>query len=124
MSGRPRPDRAPLALGVAALACLFFVVVRGPWHFIQMDVRAVVVTVALAALAIAAGLTGRSALAVTAGLGFCVAAVVVVAVWTAGSTLVRGNGSTASLWLGLGIGLLVTGLAGRMWPEERERTER
>jgi hypothetical protein len=123
MNGRTRLDRAPLALGVAAVACLFFVVVRGRWHFIQMDGRAVVVTVAFAALAVAAGLTGRSGLAIAAGLGFFVAAVVLVAAWTAGSTLIRGNGSTAAVWLGLGMGLLVTGLAGRVWPDEREGTD-
>jgi hypothetical protein len=120
VSRRGELDRAALALGATAVASLAFVVVRGRAHFVQMDAGAVALTVGLAGLAVAAGLTGRSLLAVVAGAGYVTASVGLVVTWAADSLVVRGNGSTASLWLGLGLGLLATGLAGRFWPPARE----
>jgi hypothetical protein len=44
-----------------------------------------------------------------------------VVVWAAGSNVLGGDGSTVSLWLGLGVGLLVVGLAPLIWPDPQTR---
>lgn len=111
-------DRAAMWLGAASLASAAFAPVSGTFDFVQVQSWGIAVAVALGGLALVAGWTSRPALAALAGAGFLVAAVVQVGLWAIGGNVLRGDGSTASLWLGLGIGLLATGLADRIWPYE------
>jgi hypothetical protein len=104
-------------LGAASLASTVFAAISGTFDFVQVRGWGVAVAVAFGLLALAAGWLARPGLAALAGAGFVAAAAVQVATWTGGNVL-RGDGSTASLWLGLGIGLLVAGLAGRIWPDK------
>jgi hypothetical protein len=119
MSARSELDHAAVVLGAASVASAVFVVVRGDWDFVRVRGWGAAVAVALGALAIVAGATARRALTVAAGAGFVVAAAVQVAVWSTSNNVLSGDGSTVSLWLGLGVGLLIVGLAPRLWPEEQ-----
>jgi hypothetical protein len=78
----------------------------------------VAVALVLGALALAAGWTARPVLGVVAGAAFLAAAAVQLAVWAAGDDWLGGDGSTISLWLGLGVGLLLVCLAPRIWPDD------
>jgi hypothetical protein len=111
-------DRAAMWLGVASLASAVFAAISGTFDFVQVRGWGIAVAVVLGGLALVAGWVARPALAALAGAGFLAAAVVQVVLWAAGGNFLRGDGSTVSLWLGLGVGLLVTGLADRIWPDE------
>jgi len=121
MTARSPLDRVAVALGAVSVASAAFVVLRGKFGFVRMGGWAAAVAVALGVLALAAGWTARRALMVVAGAGFLAAALVQVVVWAAGSNRLGGNGSTVSLWLGLSVGLLVAGLAERIWPDRHDR---
>jgi hypothetical protein len=114
-------DRAALALGVASLVSLVFLVVGGAFGFVTIRSWGIVVAVLLGLLAVAGGWTGRRTLTVVAGAGFVAAAVVQVVGWAGESNVLGGDGSTVSLWLGLGVGLLAVGLAPRIWPDLNAR---
>jgi hypothetical protein len=109
-------DRAAVTLGVASVVSVVFVVVGGAFGFVAVTRWGVAVAVALGLLAVAGGWTGRRVLTVAAGVLFVAAAVVEVVLWAAASNVLGGDGSTVSLWLGFGVGLLVVGLAPRIWP--------
>jgi hypothetical protein len=118
---RPRSalDRAAAGLGAVSIGSVAFVVLRGDWDFVRVRGSAVAVAAALGAAAVVAGWTARPALAAAAGIGFLAAAVIQVVVWAAGDNFLGGDGSTVALWLGLGAGLITTGAAPRLWPDER-----
>jgi hypothetical protein len=117
MNARSDLDRAAMALGAASVASAVFVVLRGDWDFVRIRGWGVAVAVALGLLALVAGATARRALTVSAGAGFVAAALVQVAVWATSNNVLGGDGSTVSLWLGLGVGLLAVGLAPWIWPD-------
>jgi hypothetical protein len=117
MSAGSRLDRVAVTLGTVSVLSAGFVVVRGDFQFVRIRGWGVTVAVVLGLLAVVAGWTARTGLVVAAGAGFLVAAAAQVVVWASEGTWLGGDGSTVSLWLGLGVGLLVTGLAPRIWPE-------
>lgn len=123
MNGRSSLDRVAVVLGAASVVSAALVVVRGDFEFVRVRGGGVVVALVLGAVAIAAGWTARPMLALVAGAGFLAAAVVQLVGWATSNNWLGGDGSTISLWLGLGIGLLATGLAPRIWPEGHD-TER
>jgi len=118
MSARSNLDRAAVALGAASVVSAGFVVVRGDFEFVKVRGWGVAVALVLGVLALVAGWTSRPVLAAVAGAGFLVAAMVQVVVWASGRNWLGGDGSTISLWLGLGVGLLAAGLAARIWPDD------
>lgn len=111
MRNLTRHDRAALALGLTSLLSLISLVLRGDLRFAVVEGAAIGVAVVLGGLAVIAGWFARPKLSVVAGLAFLVAAVLQVVLVTVRETWLGGNISTASLWLGLGIGLLVVGIA-------------
>jgi hypothetical protein len=114
MRQRTALDRAALALGAVSLASAVFVVVRGDFQFVRMRGGGVVVALVLGVLAVAAGWLASRRLTLVAGIGFVAAAGTQVALLTGGDGgFLDGNGSTLSLWLGLGAGLMVLGLTPR-----------
>lgn len=117
MTTRSTLDRAAAVLGAVSVASAGFVVLRGDFGFVRVRGWGVAVAVVLGALALLAGWTARRVLTVVAGAGFLAAAVVQVAVWATSNNVLAGDGSTVSLWLGLGVGLLAAGLAPRIWPD-------
>jgi hypothetical protein len=116
-------DQATLWLGAASLASTVFAVIGGQFQFVQVRGWGLAVAVGLGLVALVAGWASRPPLAVLAGAGFVAAALLQVVIWTTGGNVLRGNGSTAALWLGLGVGLLALGLAGRIWPDSDEAKE-
>jgi hypothetical protein len=112
-----RLDRAVAALGVASVASAIFLFVRGDFEFVQVRGWGVAVALVLGLLAVAGGRWHRRALSSVAGAGFLVAAAGQVAGWAAGANVLGGDGSTASLWLGLGVGILIAAHAPRWWSQ-------
>jgi hypothetical protein len=111
-------DRAAFALGVASLASAVAGLVRGTFGFVHLGPGGFVVAVVLGAIAAAGGWCGRRALAAAAGMAYLLAAVAQAALIGRNGDVLRGDGSTVSFWLGLGVGLLTVGLAARIWPDE------
>jgi thiosulfate dehydrogenase [quinone] large subunit len=108
-----RPDRAVVTLGLVSIVSAAFVFVRGDVEFVQIRSGGVAVALVLGALVCAAGWLANRWLTVTGGIAFLLAAVlqlVLLAPRGQGGFL-GGDGSTFSLWLGLGAGLLALGLA-------------
>lgn len=118
MSRRSGLDRAVAVLGAVSVCSAAFVVLRGDFEFVQVRGAGVAVAAVVGLLAVVAGWAARPALAAVAGAAFLVAAVgqVVGEAW--GDNWLGGDGSTASLWLGLGVGLLTLALAPRLWPDD------
>lgn len=119
MRDRSRLDRVAVALGAVSVLSAGFVVARGDVQFVRLRGWGVAVALVLGVLAVAAGWTARRVLAAAAGAGFLVAAGLQVVLWAGGVNRLGGDGSTVSLWLGLGVGLLAAGLAPRIWPDEQ-----
>jgi hypothetical protein len=115
VTGRRTPlDRAALVLGAVSLVSALFVFVRGDFHFVTIRGAGAVVALILGAAAVAAGWLASRALALAAGVGFLAAAAVQLGLLAGGSGgFLRGDGSTFSLWLGLGVGLVVLGMTPR-----------
>jgi hypothetical protein len=110
-------DRAVAALGVLALACAATSPLGG-----ELDLRirgwGLVATLVLGVVAIAGGWVARRPLALISGLGFLIVATVQIIQLGGRAGEVEhgalgGNASTFAVWLGLGIGLVVVGLANR-----------
>jgi hypothetical protein len=110
-------DRASTALGAASVASLAVAQLRERFAILPLHSWSIWIAVVLGLAAIAAGLTRRRWAATATGWAFLVAAVVQMAVWAAGDNWLGGNGSTASVWLGLGVGLVLVGSADRIWPD-------
>lgn len=108
------PDRAVLVLGLASLFSVVFAAADGdPWEMVAMPDAAVVIAVVLGLAAGAAGVLGLRFAAIAAGAAFLVAAVLVPVEQSLGEKWIEGTGSTFSLWLGLGAGLVAAGLVRR-----------
>jgi thiosulfate dehydrogenase [quinone] large subunit len=107
--GRARLSRATVALGLAALASLLFIPLHGIFEFVEMREGSIPVTAVLGALAVVAGLLRQRLLTAIAGGAFLLTALVQLILLGHDNPL-GGNGSTISLWLGLGAGLLAIGL--------------
>jgi len=104
-----RLNQATLVLGAAALAALLFIPVHGIFEFVEIRQAGIVITAAVGALAVVAGLVGQRLLTTVAGAAFLLAALVNLVTLGNGNPL-GGNGSTIAVWLGLGAGLLAVGL--------------
>lgn len=103
--------RAVLALGVASLLSALFALVREKWEFINIRGPGLAVVLGGGALALLAGWLGRRVLVIATAGVFLAAAVLELAQWGRGTNWLQGDGSTISLWLGLGLGLLVVALS-------------
>lgn len=119
---RGRLDRATIALGLLALAMAATTVLRGELDF-RIRGAGLVVTLALGAVAIAAGWLRQRLLALAAGLGFLAAAVLQIAQLDGSAERVEhgvlgGNAATFAVWLGLGVGLAGLGATARRSGEE------
>jgi hypothetical protein len=108
-------DRAALAMGLASLASLAFVFIQGDLGLVKLGGGAIVVAAVLGLLACVAGWFGRRMLALAAGVGFLVAAAVLLVLLgvRGNGGVLDGSGSTFSLWLGLGVGLVIVGRTAR-----------
>lgn len=127
LRGRHSRDGAVTAIGVTSLVSLVFIADLGDFRFIVITNGAIVVCAALGLLAIMGGLRGGSAgrtLAMTAGLGFVVAAVLQVILVASGQDWLGGNLTTTSFWLGLGVGLLAVSFADRLTRVQERLTSR
>jgi hypothetical protein len=114
VSSRGPLDRAALVLGAVSLISAVFVFVRGDFQFVKVRAAGVAVALVLGLLAVAAGWLASRALELAAGFGFLLAAAVQLGLLAGGDGgFLRGDGSTFSLWLGLGAGLVTLGLAPR-----------
>jgi len=123
MTGHTAFDRASTVLGLAAvLSALFFFIQSGDLSLVRIaSGAAVAVVLAMGALAVLGGWLRRPVLSVAAGVGFLLAAAVQLLQAGRDTNRFEGNGSTFSLWLGFGVGLLAIGLTALRTrpPEER-----
>lgn len=117
--GRSSLDRAAMALGAASVASIGLAVAPGRFQIIELRSWSwsMALAVGLGACAVVAGLLGRRSAVAATGALFLMAAVIQVPVWGSSNNWLGGNGSTASLWLGIGLSLLTLGLADRIWPQ-------
>jgi hypothetical protein len=110
--------RATLTLGSVSVVSALFYFVSGTFQFVWLPGAGAAVAVVLGLLASAAGWLGSRLLTLVAGGAFLLAAIVLMVLLVRGGFLI-GNGSAFSLWLGLGVGLVVLGLTpatdGRNW---------
>lgn len=114
MIARSSRDRAAMWLGGVSALSAVMGYATGNLHFVQVSGAGALVALGLGALAFAAGWLGHRLLALVAGAGFLLAALAQLALMTQGSGgFLKGNGSTFSLWLGLGAGLLALALTPR-----------
>jgi hypothetical protein len=102
--------RSAWVLGVGGLLCGVFTFIDAvQYRLVRVEGWSLAVLLALAGLAIAAGVLRQRLLVVAAGGGFLLAALLQLIAWT-GSNWLGGDGSTVSLFAGLGVGLLALGL--------------
>jgi hypothetical protein len=114
-------DRAAMVLGAVSIVSASFVFVRGNLQLVQIGAAGLAVALVLGLLAVVAGWLDEPTLILAAGAGFLLAAAVQLIVLAGGSGgHLGGNASTFSLWLGLGVGLIVIGLVPR--PETAQET--
>jgi hypothetical protein len=106
-----RVNRAAFVLGLgAAASALFALADPVQYRLVRLDGLGVVVLLVLAVVAMAGARLGRRLLVAAAGAGFLLAAVLQLVQLGTGPNWLRGDGSTMSLFLGFGVGLLVLGL--------------
>lgn len=115
MTGRSAVDRAVVVLGAASVLSVVFVFAGGTFEFVRIRGGGVGVAVVLGLLACAAGWLGNRVLTVAAGGGFLLAALVLLVLLgrQGNGGFLDGSASTFSLWLGLGVGLVVLGITPR-----------
>jgi hypothetical protein len=114
-------DRATMLLGGVSIISAAFAFVHGDLQLVQIRAAGLVVALVLGLLAVVAGWLGEPTLILATGAGFLLAAAVQLGMLASGGAgLLGGNGSTFSLWLGLGVGLIAIGLVPR--PETAEET--
>jgi hypothetical protein len=106
------PDAGAIGLGIGAAASpLLDIAEQPPLRLITFGAVGVVVTLVLAAAAIAGGYLRLRPLVLLAGAGFLAAAVTqVVQASLGGTNTLGGDGSTVGLHLGFAVGLLAVGL--------------
>jgi Na+/proline symporter len=120
-----RVSRAASMLGLGGLASgLFAVPDPIQYRLVRLGGLGLAVLLGLAAVAVVGGRLARRALVAGSGAGFLVAAVVQLVQLGGGTNWLRGDGSTFSLFLGFGVGLLVLGLTPiPTLPDRAETTE-
>jgi hypothetical protein len=118
MTGRSGVDRAAVVLGAASVLSVVFAVINGDFEFVRVRGGGIAVAVVLGLLACAAGWFANRMLALAAGAGFLLAALVLLVLlgMRGNGAFLDGSGATFSLWLGLGVGLVVLGLTPREGP--------
>ncbi|MFC4494677.1 hypothetical protein ACFPA8_11090 [Streptomyces ovatisporus] len=107
-SPRSAAARAAIVLGLgAASSTVLGIADTSPWRFIALDGTGTLILLALAALAVVAGVLALPGLIALAGAAFVAMAVVqLIQLGWADTNLMGGNGSTMALLLGFGVGLL------------------
>jgi hypothetical protein len=104
-------NRAAFVLGLGAAACSLFVFVDPiQYRLVRLHGLGVAVLLVLAVVAMAGARLGRRPLVAGSGAGFLLAAAVQLVQLGDGPNWLRGDGSTLSLFLGFGVGLLALGL--------------
>lgn len=122
-----RMSRAALVLGVGAVAAGVFALFDAvQYRLVRLAGPGLVVLLLLGAVAVVGGRLANRLVIAAAGAGFLAAAVLQLVQLGRDSNWLEGDGSTVSLFLGFGIGLLVLGLtpvpAGAAGVEATERT--
>lgn len=103
-------DRAAVVMGTASIASVVFGIEGlGDFRFVWLSGVSIVVALVLGLLALLAGALARPALAIMAGIAFVAAAIVQVVSAATGNDWLGADLAATSLWLGLGVGLLVVG---------------
>lgn len=107
-------DQAATALGVAGVVSLVFsLTTSSNNNFVTVQGAGLIVFPVLGACALLGGVTGRRILVQVAGAAYVAAAILQLVQFGRSTNWIDGSGSTFALLLGLGIGLLVVGLAPR-----------
>lgn len=109
---RPPQSRAVAGIGVGAMACSLFRLVRGREHvqFVHFGSGGVVVLLLLGVAAVAAAIVGRAVIVAVIGVLYVAVAVVQLVQLFGRSNWFDGNATFFSLTLGLGLGLVAIGV--------------
>lgn len=127
MSTHSSIGRAALALGAfGVLSPVFALTTSSNNNFVLMKTAAIFVFPVLGLLTIVGVLLGNRIVILTAGAGFAVAALLQLVQFGHATNWLGGNGSTFSLLLALGVGLLTLAALGPTDtpPSSTERTNR
>lgn len=117
--------RAALVLGLGAVAAgLFALFDEVQYRLVRLEGPGLVVLLLLGVVAIVGSRLARRPVVALAGAGLLAAAVLQFAQLGRAANWLKGDGSTASLFLGLGIGLLALGLTAVPADVAGDRTER
>jgi len=106
-------DRAACGLGVASVLSAGVGKLSGTFQFVHFGTGGFVVALVVGAAAVIGGWFGQRLLVLACGAVFLLAAVVQAVLIGRSGDVFGGNGSTVSLWLGLGVGLVVLAAAPR-----------
>lgn len=110
MSPQSPRDQAALTLGLVGLISpLFALTTSSNNNFVLMQDLALLIFPALGLIAVAGALTARRTLILVSGAGFALAAVLQLIQFGCATNWLGGSGSTFSLLLALGVGLLIAG---------------
>lgn len=110
MTSRSPRDQAALTLGLVGLISpLFALSTSSNNNFVLVRDLGLLVFPVLGLIAVAGALTMRSILILVSGAGFAVAALLQLIQFGHATNWLGGSGSTFSLFMALGIGLLVAG---------------
>lgn len=120
ISRNDRLGRAALALGVAGVISPVFALSTGSNNnFVLVQNAALVVLPVLGVGAVLGVVLARRLLVILAGAGFAGAALLQLIQFGRATNWLEGNGSTFSLLMALGIGLLTVGLASSIPPSDK-----
>jgi hypothetical protein len=121
---RPRPARTVAGIGVGAIACSLFRLVKGREHFqfVHFGIGGLIVLLVLGAAAVASALLRRPVLVAVTGALFVAAGVIQLVQLSGTTNWFDGNATFFALTLGLGLGLVAVGLTELSAPGEPPRT--
>jgi hypothetical protein len=117
---RPRSARTVGGIGVGAIGCSLFRLVKGREHFqfVHFGTGGVIILLVLGAAAVAAALLRWPALVVVIGAMFVAAGVVQLVELSGSTNWFDGNASFFALTVGFGLGLAAVGLTELSAPGE------
>lgn len=119
MSGLDRRlARAAMWLGVFGVFAASFALASGPWKAADVKGPPAIVTIVLGLVAIAGALLAKRVLVLLSGVGYLAAALLQLAQFGRGTNWLGGSGSTFTLFLGFGVGLLAVALAPTLDPDK------
>jgi hypothetical protein len=117
-----RPARTVAGMGVGAMACSLFRLVRGhePFQFVTLGTGGMITLLALGAAAVASALLRRPVMVAVTGALFMAAGLVQLIQLSGSTNWFDGNASFFALTVGLGLGLVAVGFTELSAPNDED----